>query len=85
MIVPPLCVYKIFIPQTKQKKEREKRSLIIDSHKNHQTTKFLFECYSNNIRIVSLILHSFHVLQSFDVAVIGPVKNAYRKGLNKLT
>lgn len=73
-----------YSPNKADERERE-RSLIIDSQKNHQTTKFLFECYSNNIRIVFLILHSFHVFQPFDVAVIGPVKNAYCKGLNKLT
>lgn len=75
----------IFIPQTKPAKEEEKRILIVDGHKCHQTTEFMFECYSNNIHIIFLIPNSSHVLQPLDLAFFGRVKNAYRKELNKLT
>ena len=49
------------------------------------TKDFLFECYDNNIYLLFLIPHSSHVLQPLDVAVFGPLKNAYRRHLSDLS
>lgn len=75
----------VFIPETAPKDPREPRLLILDGHGSHMTEDFLFECYDNNIYLLFLIPHSSHVLQPLDVAVFGPLKNAYRRHLSDLS
>ena len=74
----------IFIPQTMPQKKGEKRLLIIDGHGSHATDDFMFECFYNGIYVLWLPPHSSHVTQPLDVAVFGPVKNAYRRALSRL-
>ena len=45
----------------------------------------MFECFNNDIYLLFLIPHSSHVLQPLDVAVFGPVKNAYWRKVSKLS
>ncbi len=65
-------------------KEGEKRLLIIDGHGSHATDEFMFECLYNGIHVLWLPPHFPHVTQPLDVAVFGPVKNAYRRALSRL-
>ncbi|KAM5342380.1 hypothetical protein ACJ41O_013346 [Fusarium nematophilum] len=74
----------IFIPETRPEKPDEKRLLILDGHGSHATADFMFECYRNGIYLLFLPSHSSHVTQPLDVAVFGPVKNAYRREVSKL-
>jgi hypothetical protein len=70
---------KVFIPQTKPRDPKEARLLILDGHGSHETTDFMWECFSNNIYLVYLPPHSSHVLQPLDLAVFSSLKTAYRK------
>ncbi|KAM5344326.1 hypothetical protein ACJ41O_012863 [Fusarium nematophilum] len=74
----------IFIPETRPEKPDEKRLLILDGHRSHATADFMFKCYRNGIYLLFLPSHSSHVTQPLDVAVFGPVKNAYRREVSKL-
>lgn len=69
----------VFIPQTKPSKKEEPRLLVVDGHSSHMTEDFLFECYDDNIFVLFLVPHSSHVLHPLDLAVFGPLKNAYRR------
>lgn len=74
----------VFIPSTKPDDPKEPRLLILDGHGSHMTEDFLFECYINNIYVLFLPAHASHVLQPLDVAVFGPLKQAYRKFISDL-
>jgi 4-hydroxybenzoate polyprenyltransferase len=74
----------VFIPLTKPDNPREPRLLILDGHGSHMTEDFLFECYDNNVFLLFLPAHTSHVLQPLDVAVFGPLKNAYRRFISDL-
>lgn len=65
--------------------ERERReSSLLTATKVIILTNFWLECCSNNIHTTFLIHHCSHVLHPLGVAVFCPVKNSYRKELNKL-
>ena len=76
---------KVFIPQTAPRDPSEARLLILDGHGSHETTEFMWECYSNNIHLLFLPPHTSHVLQPLDLSVFSPLKTAYRRRLNFLS
>jgi hypothetical protein len=76
---------KVFIPQTAPHDPSEARLLILDGHGSHETTEFMWECYSNNIHLLFLPPHTSHVLQPLDLSVFAPLKQAYRKQLSFLS
>ncbi|KAM9874815.1 transposase [Verticillium dahliae] len=85
------CIYspvywlkEIFIPSTQPADPSTARLLILDGHGSHETTEFMYLCYSNNIHLVFLPPHTSHVLQPLDQSVFGPLKAAYRKELGYL-
>ena len=70
---------KVFIPQTRPQDPSEARLLVLDGHGSHESTEFMWECFQNNIHLLFLPPHTSHVLQPLDLAVFGPLKQAYRK------
>ena len=53
---------KVFIPQTTPRDPSEARLLVFDGHRSHETIEFMWECFSNNIHLLFLPLHSLHML-----------------------
>ena len=53
---------KVFIPQTAPRDPSEARLLILDGHGSHETTEFMWECFSHNIHLLFLLVHTSHVL-----------------------
>ena len=76
---------KVFIPQTAPEDPLEARLLILDGHGSHETTEFMWECYSHNIHLLFLPPHTSHVLQPLDLSIFAPLKRAYRKQLGFLS
>jgi 4-hydroxybenzoate polyprenyltransferase len=52
----------VFIPQTAPHDLSEVRLLVFDGHGSHETTEFMWECFSNNIQLLFLLPHTSHVL-----------------------
>ena len=75
---------EVFIPSTQPADPSTPRLLILDGHGSHETTEFMYLCYSNNIQLVFLPPHTSHVLQPLDQSVFGPLKGAYKKELGFL-
>ncbi|KAL5612103.1 hypothetical protein BROUX41_000349 [Berkeleyomyces rouxiae] len=75
---------EIFIPSTQPSDPSEPRLLILDGHGSHETTDFMYLCYTHNIRLFFLPPHASHVLQPLDLPVFGPLKTAYQKELRYL-
>ena len=73
---------KVFLPQTAAPGQR--RLLILDGHRSHATTDFMWECYSHNVHLLYLPPHSSHITQPLDVAVFSALKAAYRRLLGNL-
>jgi 4-hydroxybenzoate polyprenyltransferase len=76
---------KVFIPQTQPHDPSEPRLLVLDGHGSHETTEFMWECYSNNIQLLFLPPHTSHVLQPLDLAVFSLLKTLYRKQVGFLS
>jgi 4-hydroxybenzoate polyprenyltransferase len=76
---------KVFLPQSAPTNPSDARLLILDGHGSHETTDFMWECYSNNIYLLFLPPHASHVLQPLDLSIFAPLKRAYRKQLGFLT
>lgn len=57
--------------------------LVVDGHRSHYTTEFLWEYYQNDIFILFLPAYSSHILQPLDVAVFRPVKRYYTAHLGR--
>ncbi len=74
----------MFIPQT-EPRDHSARLLILDGHRSHETTEFLWKCLKHNIYILFLPAHTSHVLQPLDLTVFSALKRAYRKELQKLS
>jgi 4-hydroxybenzoate polyprenyltransferase len=53
---------KVFIPQTAPRDPSEARLLILDGHGSHETTEFIWECYSNNIHLLFLLAYTLYML-----------------------
>ena len=75
---------KVFIPLIRLAKPFQKRLLIIDGHSSHITVNYIQEAYSNNIYIIYLPAHTFHVLQPLDLSCFNILKRAYRTRLERL-
>jgi hypothetical protein len=75
----------VFLPQTAPRDPSEARLLILDGHGSHETTEFMWECFSNNVYLLFLPLHTSHVLQPLDLSIFAPLKRAYRKQLGFLS
>jgi hypothetical protein len=73
---------KVFLPQTEVPGQR--RLLVLDGHRSHATTDFMWECYSHNVYLLYLPPHSSHITQPLDVAVFSALKAAYRRLLGNL-
>jgi len=75
----------VFLPQTAPQDLSEARLLILDGHGSHETMEFMWECYSSNIYLLFLPLHTLHILQPLDLSIFAPLKRAYRKQLGFLS
>lgn len=75
---------KLFVPLTAPEDPLEPRLLIMDGHRSHATTEFMWNCFKNNIYVIYLPPHTSHVLQPLDLAVFSSLKSAYRKRLSYL-
>ena len=53
---------KVFIPQIVPRDPSEARLLVLDGHRSHETTEFMWECFSHNIQLLFLPPHTSHVL-----------------------
>jgi DDE superfamily endonuclease len=73
---------EVFLPETENNGETQ--LLLVDGHRSHTSTEFMWKCYKNNILLVYLIPHSSHVLQPLDLAYFSPLKSRYRKQLMEL-
>jgi len=74
----------VFIPLIRLVNPLDKRLLIINGHGSHITDDYIWEAFSNNIYIIYLPAHTFHVLQPLDLSIFSPLKRAYRKRLKAL-
>jgi cell fate (sporulation/competence/biofilm development) regulator YlbF (YheA/YmcA/DUF963 family) len=69
---------KVFIPSTAPQDPQEPRLLVLDSHRSHETTEFIYKYFEHN-------LHLLHVLQPLDLSIFSPLKGAYQKELSYLS
>jgi 4-hydroxybenzoate polyprenyltransferase len=76
---------KVFIPQTVPRDPSEPRLLVLDGHGSHETTEFMWECFSNNIQLLFLPPHTSHVLQPLDLSIFSSLKTSYRKHVGFLS
>lgn len=76
---------KVFIPLTAPKGPKEKHLLILDSHKSHTTTDFIYPCELHGIHLLFLLPHGSHVLQPLDLTVFSAFKRIYRKEVRFLS
>jgi len=58
--------------------------LILDDHESHITSQFLFHCFHNNIIVLHLSSHTFHILQSLDVDIFESLKTYLHQELEKI-
>ena len=75
---------KVFIPQM-EPRDHSARLLILDGHRSHETTEFLWRCLEYNIYLLFLLTHTSHILQPLNLTVFSVLKYAYRKELQKLS
>lgn len=75
---------EIFIPSTQPNNPNEARLLILDGHGSHETTDFMYLCYTHKIYLLFLPPHTSHVLQPLDQSIFGPFKALYKKELGYL-
>ena len=75
----------MFLPQTAPRDPSEARLLVLDGHGSHETTEFIWECFTNNVYLLFLPPHTSHVLQPLDLSIFAPLKRAYRKQLGFLS
>ncbi|KZL80589.1 transposase, partial [Colletotrichum incanum] len=76
---------RVFLPQTAPSQSGQARLLILDGHRSHTTTEFIWQCYINNVHLLFLPPHTSHILQPLNQSVFSPVKSAYRKELRYLS
>ena len=57
--------------------------VVLDGYKNNVTLKVIQKTKHHDIDMISLPSHSFHALQSLDVACFKPFKSAFRTYRNK--
>ena len=74
----------MFDPQTKGIANQRSRVLICDGFGTHETLEMLEFCFQNNIIMCRLPSHTSHKLQPCDVGIFGPLKTAYRDGVDRL-
>lgn len=67
---------KVFIPQT-QPHDHSTRLLILDGHRSHETTEFLWKCLKYNIYLLFLPAHTSHILQPLNLTVFSSLKCVY--------
>lgn len=72
-------IKRVFDPQTKEQANRKPRVLICDDFGTHETLEVLEHCFANNIILCRLPSPTSHKLQLCDVAVLAPLKTAYRE------
>ncbi|OHW97226.1 transposase, partial [Colletotrichum incanum] len=76
---------RVFLPQTAPSQSSQARLLILDGHRSHTTTEFMWQCYINNVYLLFLPPHTSHILQPLNQSVFSLVKSAYRKELGYLS
>ncbi|KDN72148.1 putative transposase [Colletotrichum sublineola] len=76
---------RVFLPQSQPCQPDQARLLIVDGHRSHTTTDFMWLCYTYNVHLLFLPPHTSYVLQPLDQLVFSPVKSAYRKELGYLS
>lgn len=74
----------IFLPNIIPETLGNIKLLIIDGYKSHTTPGFMAECFENNVYIVYLSAHTFHVLQPLDLTVFSTLKETYRRRLSEI-
>jgi hypothetical protein len=74
----------VFDPLTKARAGGKPRVLISDGFASHESLEVMTFCFENNITLCLLPSHTSHKLQPCDIAVIGPLKTAYREQVERL-
>eukprot|EP00171_Calliarthron_tuberculosum_P004068 IDg4068t1 len=73
-----------FVEETASLRREGKYILLVyDGYASHCTYRTLKLFKDNNVVVVSLPAHTSHALQPLDVGVFSPLKNAFRKVLNR--
>lgn len=67
---------RCFEPATCNKANGGYRLLICDGHDSHITGDFIDYCMDNNIVLLILPPHTFHLTQPLDISIFGPLKKA---------
>ena len=55
------------------------RLLIVDSHGSHTSDKFMMTYYLNNIYLLFLPVHTYHVMQPLNLGCFSSLKTAYQR------
>ncbi|KAF6833664.1 transposase [Colletotrichum plurivorum] len=71
---------EVFIPLTAPRDPSEPRLLILNGHGSHETTDFMWECYTNNIHLLFLPPHKFPTYFSPSISqCLGHLKQRTRR------
>ena len=74
---------KLFLPSVRHLTSTAPVILFFDGHHSHMSIHLVELARSSNVHLFCLPPHTTHLLQPLDVAVFGPVKNAWRIVLKK--
>ncbi|KAJ8941959.1 hypothetical protein NQ314_010178 [Rhamnusium bicolor] len=58
-------------------------ALFVDGHSSHLTMELSNFCVENQIELIALYPNATHILQPLDVSVFHPLKNGWKKGIQK--
>src|SRR5579859_4513653 len=75
---------RVFEPNTRDKANGKRRALVFDGHGSHVQPEVLRFCIDNNISILLMPPHSFHLCQPLDVGVFSPLKTYMSQELDKI-
>lgn len=74
--------FEHFVRLTRKMTKGTKRVLIMDGQSCHATAEVIDLCNDSNITLLSLPLHTTHLLQPLDLGVFGPYKHFHKKAVN---
>lgn len=74
----------MFDLQIKIQANQNSRILICDEFKTHETLEILKFCFEKNIILCRMPSHTFHKLQSCDVAVFSSLKAVYHEQVERM-
>jgi len=74
-----------FLPESTPDDPSDWRLLICDGHGSHATIDFMWMAKTNRIFVIYLPPHTSHLLQPLDLSFFGPLKQNYRRELDRLS